>query len=92
MGFIVNRGVIFGAVIGKIVRSRSPKETELTLSFAEAEPVVLHVRGFCLALNYGVVRYTHGSGVIALDGGFGLRSTHFDEGISKWNHGLGTDE
>ena len=54
--------------------------------------MVLHVHGFCLALNDGVVRFTHGSGVIALDGGFGLWPTHFNEGISKWNHGLGTYE
>ena len=54
--------------------------------------MVFHVHGFCLAFNYCVVRYTHGSGVIALDGGFRLRPTHFDKGIPKWNNGLGTDE
>ena len=84
--------MIFCAVFDKIVRARSPNEVESTLSFAAAEPVVLHVHVFCLALNDGVVRYNHGSGVIALDGGFRLRPTHFDEGIPKWNHGLGTDE
>ena len=92
MGFMVNRGMIFGAVISKVVRARTPKETELTLSFAAAEPVVLHAHGFCFALNDGVVSYTHGSRVITMDGGFRLWSTHFDEGISKRNHGLGTDE
>ena len=71
MGFMVQGGMIFCAVIGKIVRARSPKEAELTLSFMSAEPVVLHVHGFCLALNDGVVRYTHGSGVISLDGALG---------------------
>ena len=88
MGFMVKRGVVFGAVIGKIVRARSPKEAELTLSFMSAEPVVLHVHGFCLLLNDVVGRYTHASGVIVLDGGFGLRPTHFNDGISKWKHGL----
>ena len=92
MGFMVKGGVIFCAIVCNIFRSRIPKELELTLIFAAAETVVLHVHGFCLALNDGVVRYTHSSGVIALDGGFRLRSTHFDEGIPKWNHGLGTDE
>ena len=92
MGFMVKKGVISGVLIGKIVRARIPKEAELILSFAEAEPVVLRVHGFCLALNDGVVRYTHGSGVIALDGVFRLRPTHYDEGIPKCNHGLGTDE
>ena len=84
--------MVFCAVIGKIVRARSPKEAELALSFAAAELVVLHVYGFCLELNDGVVRYTHSSGFVALDGGFGLRPTHFSEGILKWNHILGTDE
>ena len=78
MSFMVKRGVLFGAVIGKIVRARNPKETELTLSFAAAEPVVLHVHGFGLVLNDGVVSYTHGSRFIALGGGFRLRPNHFD--------------
>ena len=82
----------FCAVIRLIVRYRIPKEAESALSFAAADPVVLHVHGFCLALNGGFFRYTHDSGVIALDGGFRLRPTHFDEVIPKCNHGLGTDE
>ena len=89
---MVKGRMIFCAVVGKIVRARIQKEAEFTLSFAAAEPVVLYVHGFCLALNYGVVRYTHGSGFISLDGGFRLRPTHSDKGIPKWNHGLGTDE
>ena len=92
MGFMVKGGMVFCAVVGKIVRARSSKEAELNLRFAAAEPLVLHVCSFCLALNDGVVRYTHGSGVIALDGGFMLMPTHFDKGIPKWNHGFGTDE
>ena len=92
MGFMVNGGMNLCAVIGKIFRARIPKEAELTLSFAAAELVVMHVHGFCLVLDDGVARYTHGSGVITLDGGFGMRATHFDEFISEWNHGLGTDE
>ena len=90
MGFIVNRGVIFGAVIGKIVRSRIPKETGLALSFAAAEAVVLHVHGFGIVLNDGGVSYTHVSRFIALGGRFRLRPTYFDEGIPKRDHGFGT--
>ena len=92
MGFMVKGGMIVCAVVGFFFRARSPKEAELNLRFAAAEPVVLHVHGFCLALNDGVARYTHGSGVIALDGGFRLQPTNFYEGITKWNHGFGTDE
>ena len=82
--------MIFGAVIGKIVRSRIPKETGLALSSAAAEAVVLHVHGFGLVLNDGVVSYTHDSRFIALGGGFRLRLTHFDEGVPKRDHGFGT--
>ena len=92
MGFLVKRGVIFGTVIGKIFRYRSPKETRLALRFAAAELVVFQVHGFGLALNDGVISNTHGSRVIALDGRFMLRPTHFDEGIPKRDHGFGTDE
>ena len=92
MGFMVKEWMIFCAVVGKIVRARSLKEAGLTLSFAAEEPVLLNIHGFYLVLNAGVVRYTHGSGVITLDGGFRLPSTHFGKAITKWNHGFGTDE
>ena len=61
MVFMVMGGMVFCAVISNIFRARSPKEAGLTLSLAAADPVVLRVHGFCLALNDGVVRYTHGS-------------------------------
>ena len=48
MGFMIKGGMIFCDVVGKIVRSRNPKEQELTLSFASAEPVVLHLHIFVL--------------------------------------------
>ena len=92
MVFMVMGGMVFCAIISNIFRARSPKEAGLTLSFAAADPVVLHVHGFGLVSNDGVVGYTHGSIVTTLDGGFRLRPTHFDECISQRNHGLGTDE
>ena len=92
MGFMVKRGVIFGAVIGKIVRARSPKETEFTLSFAAVEPVVLRVHGFGITLDDGFIRNTNHSGVIALDGRSGLRPTHLNKVLTNLDHGFGTDE
>ena len=84
--------MIFGAIIGNIVGTRSPKEPELALSFASAEPVVLHVHGFGLTLDYGVIRNTKYSGVITLDGIFGMGPTHIDKVLTKLDHGFGADE
>ena len=84
--------MIFGATIGKIIGTRTPKELELALSFAAAEPVVLHVHGFVLTLDDGVIRRTNCSGVITLDRRFSLRPTHIDKGLMKLDHGFGADE
>ena len=46
MGLMIKGGVVFCAIIGKTVGTRSPKITELTLIFTSEEPVVLHVHGF----------------------------------------------
>ena len=59
MGFMIKGGVIFGAIIGKIIGIRSPKEPELALSFTATEPVVLHVYGFGLTLDDGVISNTN---------------------------------
>ena len=50
---------MFYAIIRNIVGTRSPKETEVALSFAAVEPVVFHVRGFGLTLDNGVVINTN---------------------------------
>ena len=84
--------MVFCAIIGKIVGTRIPKEPELTLSCTEAEPVVLYVHGFGFALDYGVIINTNCSGVIALGGIFGLRSTHIGKGPTKLYHGFGANE
>ena len=84
--------MVFCAIIGKIVGTRSPKEPELTRSFAAAEPVVLHVHGFGFALDDSVLSNLNCGGVITLDGRFGLRTTHLDKGLTKLDHGFGADE
>ena len=92
MGLMIKAGVVFGAIIRKIIGTRSPKEPELTLIFAAAEPLVLYFRGFGLTLNDGIIRNINFSGVIALDGRFWLRPTNLDKGLTKLDHGFGTDE
>ena len=84
--------MVFGAIIGKIVGTSIPKEPELALSFAAAEPVVLHVYSFGVTLDDGVIRNTNCSGVIKLDRRFGMRKTHLDKGLMKLEHGFDVDE
>ena len=83
---------VFCSTIGKIVGTRIPKEPELKLSFTAAEPVVLHVHGFGFALDYVVISNTNCSGVIKLDGRFGLRPTYINKGMTKLDHGFCSDE
>ena len=85
-------GVIFVAKIGKIVCTSSPKEPELALIFVAAEPVVLHLHGFGLTLDDVIIRNINCSGVITLDGRFGMRPTHLDKGLKNLDHGSGADE
>ena len=73
-------------------QSQEPKTSVFDLELRGSGASGIACSWFFLASNDGVVRYTHGSEVIALYGSFGLWPTHFNEGISKWNHGLGTDE
>ena len=57
-----------------------------------AEPVVLDFDGFGFVLDDGVISTSICGGVITLDGGFGLRPTHIDKGMTKMDHGFGVDE
>ena len=84
--------VVFGAIIGNIFGTRSQKELELVLSFAVGQPMVLHVHGFGLTLDDGVISKTNYSGVITLGGIFGMRPTHLDKGLTKLDHGFGAYE
>ena len=51
--------MFFGDIVGNIIGTRILKEPKLELSFAAAEPVVLHVRGFGFTFDYGVVINTN---------------------------------
>ena len=84
--------MIFCAIIGNIVGTRSPKKPGLTLSFTAAEPVVLHVNGFGFALDDGVISNPNCGGVITLGGRFGMNPTNLDNGLTNLEHGFGADE
>ena len=84
--------MVFGAIIGKIVGTRSPKEPELALIFAAAELVVLHVHGFGLTFYDGFISNTKCRGVITLNGIFGMRPTYLQKGLKNLDHGFGAYE
>ena len=92
MGLMIKGGVIFCAIIGNIVGTRSAKEPELALSFTAAESVVLHVHCFGFELYDCVIGNPNCSVVITLDGIFMMRPTHFDKVLTKLDHGIGADE
>ena len=52
----------------------------------------MHVHGFGVALDDGVISNPNCSGVITLDGRFGMRLTHLNKGLTNLEHGFGTDE
>ena len=53
--------------------------------------MVLHVHSFGLTLDDCVLINTNCSAVITLDGVFGMSSTHLDKGLTKPDHGFGSD-
>ena len=71
---------------------RGVEEAELALGFATAEPPELHVYGLYVFGSDGVIDDFDGSGVASLDGGLGLRPTHFGERLAHGDHYFGTDE
>ena len=64
MSFVVQRRMILGAVVGKIRVARSPVEAELALGFAAAEPPELHIQGFDVFGDDGLVDNTGGGGIV----------------------------
>ena len=62
------------------------------MRFAAAEPVVLYVYGFGLTLDESVISNNNCSGVITMDGRFGMSPTHLNKGLTKLDHGFGADE
>ena len=54
--------------------------------------MVLHVHSFGFALDDSVISNPNCSGVIKLDGIFGLRPTNIDKSLTKLDHGFGAYE
>ena len=68
MCFVVQQGMIFGAVISKIGNSGSPIVMELTLIITKMEPVAAHIHGFGAFGGDGIVCDSISSQVVSLEG------------------------
>ena len=85
-------GVVLGAVVSQVLVSWCPVVAEVFLRVAASEPPEAHVHGIENFFHHGFVSDACGSGVVALNGGGGLRPAHLDESVTEGYHGLGTDE
>ena len=65
---------------------------ELALGFSAAEPVEVHVHGFCFAGDDGLVGHADCCGVVTPDGSWGLGPFHFGEGLTERDHVFGYRE
>ncbi len=71
VGQEVCRWVVFGVVIGEIIGTFVPIETELSLEFATSEPMYSHADHFDAACDDGVINKSNCGGVVCLYGRFG---------------------
>ena len=60
-------GMVLGPVVSMVESSRGPKDLELFLAHAVAEPVNAHVHSFGTALLHGVVKDAFGGAVVSLE-------------------------
>ena len=86
VGQVVDGRMALGAVVGEVELAGGPEESELALRFSAAEPVEVHVHGFCFTRNDGLVGYADRCGIVSLDGSGGLRPSHFGEGLPEGDH------
>ena len=86
---MVQRGTMFGAVIGYTGNAGSPIVTELALRVTTTDPVEAHVHVFGAC---GIVCDPISGGVVSLEGQPWLGPAHFDDSLTKGGHLIGGDE
>ena len=69
--------MMFGMVVCQVMATFVPEDLELALRLPTFEPIEAHFKGFDAACDNGVVGVSLGSGVINLDWGAWLFSSHF---------------
>ena len=79
---MVDRCVMFGEIIGLVLKAGTPVYVEVSLVYAVLDPVKSHVNGSGSLLGDGVVGKFGGCGIVGLDGCGGLWVAHFVEHCS----------
>ena len=73
---------MFGEVIGNVNAARSPKDIEMALTDAVADPIKPHVHGSAASLFDGVIDDAVGACIVGLNGCGGLRMSHSNEDVA----------
>ena len=89
---MMRRGVMLGEIVGPISVAGPPKDMEITLARAVADPVKAHVNCFGAALFDGVIDNATGSIVVSLEWGGRLRVAQLLQGNANGANGLGVEE
>ena len=76
-GTVVDGSVVFGDVVGVVVRARSPEVAELLLCGAAAEPVELHIHRLEAFAGDVIGDDAEGSRIISLHWRWWLWVAHF---------------
>jgi hypothetical protein len=74
---VMCRRVLFGLIIGKVLSSWSPEETELILCFLTAQPIKSHLHRFGAFWLDLVVYYSFHGQIVCLYQCAWLRVSHF---------------
>ena len=72
--------MVIGYVVANIGASRIPIVTELSLGFAESNPIETHIHGFGLFGDNGIVGDSHCYVIVSVDIRMGSIPTHLYEG------------
>jgi hypothetical protein len=91
-GFVVGNRVVFGVLVGPVLRACIPVIAKLILGCAATEPPKSHIHHLGPAGDNCFVSNSRCCRVICLDRTFWLGPTHGDEGLTMGNHFLCGDE
>jgi len=86
------RSKVLRAVVGKIANARPPLDDELAILDAILEPIGTHVNCFGPFLFDSSIEDAAGNTVVSCDDSGRLGPSHFMEGLSEGDSGLGIDE
>ena len=85
-------GKVFGVVVGDVDVAGCPKNIELSLFDAVADPIETHVHGSTATLFDDVIGYAVGACIVRLDRCWWLRVSHGNENVAQHDGVFGVVE